>query len=121
MINNTGYAYIGVGDFYYFYITNSVGYNNYQLIYDATAETASFWVDGVEKKSDITSAAQPTDIRWGQYNAYPEITQINWSWVSLEITPEPSSVALIFLGSGVLAYIRKARRRARAGQIKGQS
>jgi hypothetical protein len=118
MINNTGVALVRF-DGFHFYVTNSAGYNTYQIFYNASAAAASYWINGTEVSSGLTGFGF-ADLQWGEYSPYPQTIQINWSAVSLEITPEPSSVALILLGGGVLIYVRKARRRARAGQIKGQ-
>lgn len=82
-------------------------YNNYQLIYDASTETASLWVNNVEVNSDQPGFAYnyPAQLSWGEENQGGPY-QANWSLVSLEITPEPSAISLLFLGGGVLIYVR---------------
>lgn len=82
-------------------------YNNYQLIYDASTETASLWVNNVEVNSDQPGFAYnyPAQLSWGEENQGGPF-QANWSSVSLEITPEPSAISLLFLGGGFLIYVR---------------
>jgi hypothetical protein len=76
-------------------------YNNYQLIYDASTETASLWVNNVEVNSDQPGFAYnyPAQLSWGEENQGGPY-QANWNSVSLEITPEPSAISLLLLGGG---------------------
>jgi hypothetical protein len=81
-------------------------YNNYQLDYNAIANTASLWVNGTEEVNDING--QPGDfygVSWGTGQSGP--SQANWNLVSLETVPEPTTSWLILLGSGVLFYVRR--------------
>ncbi len=89
-------------------------YNTYQLAYDAASDSASLWVNGVERLQNIKGGL-PTqtalfDLQWG-INQHPqEDVQANWSLVSLTIVPEPSSMAFCLTG-GILAAHRFLRRR----------
>jgi hypothetical protein len=89
--------------------TGSV-YNNFQLDYNAVADTAALWVNGTEVVDGIsgTPAFSGWKIYWGTGQAGP--SQANWNLVSLSV-PEPSSAALILLGSGALFYLRRKYRR----------
>ena len=86
-------------------------YNNYQLIYNASADMASLWINGVEY-ADAISPLEPDhgvqSVYWGSEGG-PTFEQANWNLVSLTI-PEPSSAAVFLLGSGVLVYVLKRRR-----------
>lgn len=83
-------------------------YNNYQLIYDASTEMASLLVNNVDEINNITGTAYtyPAQLTWGENQGGP--FQANWNLVSLSITPEPSTASLIFLGSVVFIYVRRA-------------
>jgi hypothetical protein len=86
-------------------------YNNYQLIYNASADMASLWINGVEYTNDISPLQQHngSQVYWGSEgtSAY-ELA--NWNLVSFEITPEPTTICLLLFGSGVLIYVLKRRR-----------
>jgi hypothetical protein len=82
----------------------SSGYHNYQLRYSAAAGSASLWVDGVNVLGNIMGGAgfSPT-LRFGGGYQNPADIQANWNLVSLEIVPEPSSLAVLILGGGLVA------------------
>jgi hypothetical protein len=87
-------------------VLNGTGstYNNYQLRYGAATDTASLWVNGIEQISSIngpTGYGPGGGVFWGESQAGP--SGANWNLVSLSV-PEPSSMALILLGGGVLAW-----------------
>jgi hypothetical protein len=88
-------------------------YNNYQLIYDASADTASLWINGVEYANNI-SPLEPDygfgAVDWG-CGGSSTYAQANWNSISLEIVPEPSTWSVIMLGSGVLIYVRRKWKR----------
>ena len=88
-------------------------YNNYQLVYDAGTETANLWVNGTEELSGIAGRFGPTSASfgWGGNSSYQTsgTSQANWSLVSLEITPEPSAISLLFLGGVFLIYVRNRK------------
>jgi hypothetical protein len=94
------------------YTLNNAGstYNNYQLVYSATADAASLWVNGTEEINNITSAVGTPGVGsviWGE--SQQSIGQANWNLLSLTVTPEPSPISLIFLGTGILFYIRRRK------------
>ncbi|HKI70653.1 MAG TPA: PEP-CTERM sorting domain-containing protein [Verrucomicrobiae bacterium] len=87
-------------------------YNNYQLVYDASARTASLWINGSKYVKSI-ALGQPNyggAVYWGCLGAQEGYAQANWNSVSLEIVPEPSSLSLLFLGGGLLLYDRRNRK-----------
>jgi PEP-CTERM motif len=86
-------------------------YNGYQLIYNATTGMADLWVNGIEKISDITGtqSSQAAGLAWGIAQSGASPFQANWNLVSLSV-PEPSTIFLFFLGSGVLFYVRRNRK-----------
>jgi len=88
-------------------------YNNYQLIYSSDTETASFWIDGTEELSGIVPQpdSSPASLEWGENGFQAPSQQANWNLVSLEVTPEPSAVSLIILGSGFLIYVRNRNKK----------
>jgi hypothetical protein len=102
------------GDQYVGYIGGSItlpgsSYNNYQLRYDASADMVSLWVDGVEYANNIFTNQHETyliDVEWGSVYNRGESALANWNLVSLEITPEPSTMALFGLGALILAARR---------------
>ena len=88
-------------------------YNNYQLKYDALTDTISLWINGAEYADNIYTNQHepyPAVLSWesGYYGSQNALA--NWSQVSLEITPEPSTVAVILLGSSVLLCFRHRHR-----------
>jgi hypothetical protein len=82
------------------------GYHNYQLIYTTTTGDVALWIDGTEQISDLFSgpATGISEVEFGESQGGP--ASDNWSLVSFGVVPEPSSLALIFLGSGVSIYVR---------------
>jgi hypothetical protein len=96
-----------------FVLTNGGStYNTYQLLYDATAKSASLWVNGTPEGNNIVGdpsyAGSSWSVYWGEFQS-PTGMQANWGSVSLEIIPEPSAMELACLGSGVLFYLRKRK------------
>jgi len=84
-------------------------YSNYQLIYNASADMVSLWVDGVEYANNIFTNQHETyliDVQWGSGYNVGHNDLANWNLVSLEITPEPSTMALFGLGALILAARR---------------
>jgi hypothetical protein len=122
MVSNSGVAFIAYDGFLY-NITNSTGYNSYQIIFDATSATASFWMNGAELKSGLTSAVQ-NSVQWGDYSQSPGITTIiNWNLVSLQFVqdvPEPSSMGMVLL-SCVVVFIHRRRRKQHSTRAKPSS
>jgi len=88
-------------------------YNTYQLLYEAADNSASLWVNGVREvnniKGDSSYSSSYWGVDWGESQS-PFGMQANWNSVFLT-TPEPSPAALLFLGSGVLFYLRRKVRR----------
>jgi hypothetical protein len=82
------------------------GYHNYQLVYTATTGDVALWIDGVEQISNFfpEPATGISQVEFGEGQIGP--ASDNWNLVSLEVVPEPSAISLIFLGSGVLIYVR---------------
>jgi hypothetical protein len=95
-------------------ITNGGGsiYNTYQLLYSSTSDTASLWINGVERVSAIQPqyGSGQAFLEWGGGIQGTASFQANWNMVSLTV-PEPSSAAVLLLGSGVLIYLRRKLRR----------
>jgi hypothetical protein len=78
------------------YTVNGSTYNNYQLIYDASANTASFWINGTQELSGITGfVPSVANLSWGGGYQSPSSYQADWNLVSLQIIPEPSILTLI--------------------------
>ena len=92
------------------YILTGAGstYNNYQLVYDATSDTANLYVDGVKRLSDVEHASFQDSgglLEFGS-GAQAGPAQANWNSISITI-PEPSSAGIFLLGSGALFYFRR--------------
>ena len=83
-------------------------YNNYQLIYSSDTGTASLWINGTEELTGIVPQpdSSPASLEWGENDFQAPSQQANWNLISLEVTPEPSTVSLIILGGGALIYVR---------------
>jgi len=79
------------------------GYHDYSLAYHASTGQASLFVDGLERVSDITGTPHFRSwyVFWGAL-AQGADSQANWNHVSLEVVPEPSSLALVGLGVSFL-------------------
>jgi hypothetical protein len=118
VVINTGSSFFGLGfgsDAYgnqtTYGITNGGGsiYNTYELLYNSTSDTASLWINGVEQRSAIQGqySSGQASLGWGGGSQGPASFQCNWNLVSLQITPEPSSAAVLLLGSGVSFYFRR--------------
>ncbi|HEY1718019.1 MAG TPA: hypothetical protein VGH42_06955 [Verrucomicrobiae bacterium] len=86
-------------------------YNNYELVYSDATDTASLWVNGIQELNDITGdvgyASSGWGLTWGEFQG--SSSQANWNLVSLSV-PEPSAISLLFLGNGVLIYVRTRKR-----------
>jgi PEP-CTERM motif len=95
------------------FVLNGAGstYNSYQLVYNVASDTANLWVNDTEEISDITGtqSSQAAELAWGIAQSGPSSFQANWNLVSLSV-PEPSASWLVFLGSGVLFYVRRNRK-----------
>ncbi|MEI9962519.1 MAG: PEP-CTERM sorting domain-containing protein [Limisphaerales bacterium] len=89
-------------------------YNTFQLVYDASANAAALWINGTEQFSDISGylLASSPNLQWGSEYQGPANRQANWSEISLSV-PEPSAFSLIFLGSGILIYVRRIKKHVR--------
>ena len=86
-------------------------YNLYQLQYDVSVDTASLWINGVDYLSNIPLTNQNiVTVAW-EGGGSPTYERVNWNLVSLEITPEPSTVALFGLGAFIVAARRFRERR----------
>ena len=83
-------------------------YNNYQIRYDPSADTLSLWINGEEYASNFSTnrAAYLVEVGWGSGYYGAQNAQANWNLVSLEITPEPSAMALFGLGALIVAARR---------------
>jgi hypothetical protein len=96
------------------FVLNGAGstYNNYQLIYDSTTDTAELWINGVEEISDVVSGPNITSFASLSWSDYQHLNSMdaNWSLVSLQIVPEPSPSWLFLLGSGILIYVCRNRK-----------
>ena len=85
-------------------------YNLYQLQYDVSMDTASLWINGVDYLSNIPLTNQNiVTVAW-EGGGSPAYERVNWNLVSLEITPEPSTMTLFGLGALILAARRFRRR-----------
>ena len=86
-------------------------YNLYQLQYDVSMDTPSLWINGVDYLSNIPLTNQNVvTVAW-EGGGSPAYERVNWNLVSLEITPEPSTVALFGLGAFIVAARRVRERR----------
>ena len=86
-----------------------MSYNLYQLIYNGSANGVSFWINGMAYATNVPAPAGLSDLIWGGGGS-PQYTRVNWNLVSFEIVPEPSAVALLFLGSGAVICLRLRKR-----------
>ena len=88
-------------------------YHNYQLRYSTTSGIADLWVDGVERFTGISglSGFSGWGLFWGELQGGNSAA--NWNYISFEIIPEPSSLALLGCGGVLLAghWLRRFRRR----------
>jgi len=86
-------------------------YNNYELVFNSVGNVASLWVDGVDRIDNIGghSSSSSPGFYWGTGQGALTPFQDYWNLVSLSV-PEPSSVGVLLLGSGVLFYLRRKRR-----------
>jgi hypothetical protein len=93
----------------YYLINSASTYNNFQLVYDPQMDSANLWVNGILAIGGITG--QTGTLSSG--GLFWDVTsgQANWSLVSVAVVPEPSSMTIILLGSGVLAYVVKRKHR----------
>jgi hypothetical protein len=93
------------------YTLNNAGstYNNYQLVYSAATDTGSLLVNGTAQINNIIGqhGTGVGSVIWGE--GQQGIGQGNWNLLSLTVTPEPSAVSLIVLGSGILFYVRRRK------------
>lgn len=89
------------------------GYHDYQIVYRAISQQVALLVDGVERVTDI--AAIPGSSGWGGFwgTTQGSPSHANWNRVTLEIIPEPSSLALLGCGAVLLAghWLRRFRKR----------
>jgi hypothetical protein len=75
------------------------GYHDYEFRYHADTDTASLWVDGLERVNDING--DPGFAGWGVFWGSPGqglAGSSYWNDVSLTVIPEPSSLAVAGLG-----------------------
>jgi hypothetical protein len=89
------------------------GYHNYQLIYNASSDMTSLWIDGLEYATNNFIGGIPDyliDVSWGSGYYDGQNALANWNSVSLEITPEPGTVALFGLGALIVAAGRFRKR-----------
>ena len=86
-------------------------YNNYQVKYDPSVDTVSLWINGAKYVNTFSTniATYLVEVGWGGGVDNGQNPLANWNLVSLTI-PEPSSGAVLLLGSGVLVYVLKRRR-----------
>jgi hypothetical protein len=107
---------IGASELKYTLNETGGGYHRFSLIYDPDSDTASLWVDGVER---ITAyAGNPLfatpRIDWGGGQG---VTHTHWSDVTLDVIPEPTVTSLlvsaVILSAGATRYsrARKTNRR----------
>jgi hypothetical protein len=82
-------------------------YDNYQLIYSAETQTASFWINGIEELPGIIVQNESSFDILTFDDPIQEAGQANWNLVSLEVVPEPSVWSLIVLGGGIFIYVRR--------------
>jgi hypothetical protein len=88
-------------------------YNDYQLVYDASLGTVSLWINGIVYANNIFTNQHETylqEVSWGSGYYGAQIAQANWNMVSLVITPEPSTICLLLLGTGILFYVSRRNR-----------
>jgi len=88
------------------------GYHTYSLQYDALAFTADFYIDGVERLSDLAPSAAPyyREVWFG--NGNNAVGNANWSSVTFAIVPEPSTLGIAFGALALSAAIWHKRRAA---------
>ncbi len=103
---NNGDPFVQVGLNRFVLNGGGAGYHSYRIVYSSAAETASLWVDGTERVPDyLHNISLPNGIsgvEWGEIQGGP--ASANWNLVSLQIVPEPSTLSLVLLASGVLLF-----------------
>jgi hypothetical protein len=94
-----------------------------QLMYDAGVGWASLWADGNLLALDAAGTSIPvTSLEWGGGQHPPGSAYANRNEVSLWAIPEPSSVALLGVGSLLFAArLRRGRAAVFFGCTRGQS
>ena len=84
-------------------------YYTVEYAYDAAAGTVDYSIDGVLQSQHATGALTLTDVRFGSFNADAAGTAVrNFSFMQLEIVPEPATIALLALAVPALLRRRKA-------------
>ena len=85
------------------------GYHTYRLTYDPASSTADFFIDGVERISNLSPVAlfSPPEVYFGIGTAAPG--GANFNSVTFAVVPEPSSWALLFLGGVSLGFVFRSR------------
>ena len=94
-------------------------YHNYQLVYSAAAGVATLRVDGLERLNGLSGGAGSSPLlAFGGHEELEPMMQANWHLVSLQLIPEPSSLALLVLGGGSLwaGRCRRMRRWSRPNE-----
>jgi hypothetical protein len=88
------------------------GYHLYELVYDPTALSADFFIDGVEEVSNIVGNLSPYSgqlVAWGATTS-PDAGQGNFNYVrfaTTSVVPLPPAVLLFVSGIAALAGIRR--------------
>ena len=79
-------------------------YNDFRLVYDASENMTDLWINGVREYSGLPGASVETaaGLQWSAGYQGSLTRQANWSLVSVEIIPEPSSIGLSLIGLTVI-------------------